>query len=232
MNFDNKKMTFVEHLEEFRKIIISSILSFLVASIIAYYFRDPIFAIITKPVGTLVFLTPTEAFLAYIKISLLIGLILSSPIIFYNIWIFISPALYGNEKKFVGFALVLALFLFLVGIIFAYFILPSTMKFLLAFGSSNLKPMISVNYYLGFILILFLACGISFEMPVAIMILTKLKIINSKLLIKKWKYAILLIFILAAVLTPTPDVFTQIIVAIPMIFLYIISILIAKIMEK
>lgn len=229
---NNKKMTFVEHLEELRRMIISSILSFLAASAIAYYFRDPIFAIITKPVGTLVFLTPTEAFLAYIKISLLAGFILSSPVIFYNIWVFIGPALYNKEKKFVAFSLPLTLFLFLAGITFAYFILPITMKFLLSFGGQNLKPMVSINYYLGFILILFLACGISFEMPVVIMILAKLRIINSKMLITKWKYAILLIFILAAVVTPTPDVFTQIIVAIPMVFLYMFSILIAKIIEK
>ena len=232
MTENNIKITFVEHLEELRKRIVISILSFLVASLIAYYFRDWIFAVITKPVGTLVFLTPTEAFMAYIKISLLAGIVLSSPVIFYNLWAFISPALYNNEKKLVTFFLPLTLLLFLAGVGFAYFILPVTMKYLLSFGGETLKPMISANYYLGFILILFLACGVSFELPILIMILTKFGIVNSGMLIEKWRYAVLLVFILAAVVTPTPDVFTQFIVAVPLVFLYVFSILIAKIVEK
>lgn len=225
----NKEMPFTEHLEDLRRRIINSVITVvftcLISFIICFSYRKEILSFLIKPVGKLYFLSPTEAFMTYIKISLVAGLLLALPVVLYQAWLFVAPGLKQKEKKYVLTFLPAIFFLFLAGASFAYFVLiPVGVKFLLSLSTPDLLPIITADRYLSFVFMLMLGCGIIFEMPVLVYFLTKLGIVNAEMLIKKWKSIILLIFLIAAIVTPTPDVFNQIIFALPMFLLYLISI--------
>jgi sec-independent protein translocase protein TatC len=174
-----------------------------------------------------------EAFFTYMKVAFFASLFLTAPFTLYQIWKFISPGLYPREKKYVVPFVLTSSLLFIGGILFAYFLaLPPAFGFFVEFSSDSLRPMFTMREYLSFALKLLLAFGVSFQLPVFIFFMTKLGIVNSRLLAKQRRYAILIIFIAAAFLTPSPDAFTQIIMAIPLIVLYEISIFIAKFVEK
>ena len=169
----------------------------------------------------LVFLAPAEALWMHLKLSLIIAIIISSPIIFYEIWKFVSPGLLMKEKKYVVPFVVIATSLFLMGSLFCFIIvLPFAMNFLLTYKTESIKPMLSVGNYIDFCLKFILAFGAIFELPVAIVFLTKMGIVTTDFLAKNRKYAVIMAFIIAAVLTPTPDAFNQILMALPIILLY------------
>jgi sec-independent protein translocase protein TatC len=174
-----------------------------------------------------------EAFFIYMKIAFFASLFLTSPYTLYQIWKFISPGLYRHEKRYVVPFVISSTVLFIGGVCFGYFIaLPPAFSFFLEFSTDFLKPMISFREYLDLSLKFLLAFGISFEMPVFIFFMTKIGIVNSGMLSRQRRWAILLIFIAAAVLTPSPDALSQILMAIPLLILYELSIIVARFAER
>lgn len=233
---EEAKKSFIEHLEELRFRIIVCLVFLCVNTIISYFFAPAIFSWLTYPlkglVEKLVFLRPTEAFLVRIKVSFLSGVFISSPVFLYQFWSFITPGLRQKERRIFFPFLISSLLLFLGGAGFSYFlVLPLGLKFFLRFATEQMVPMLTVSSYISFLGILLLAFGIVFELPLLIMLLTHLRIISASLLAGKRLYAIVGIFIVAAFLTP-PDVITQILLAVPLLILYEISILMAKMVER
>lgn len=225
---NEEKLTLVEHLEEARSRIIKSAISIIAASFIVYYFVDKILSHLTGPVGRLVFIAPQEAFISNIKIAFFGGLFLSSPFVLYQIWMFISAGLKKSEKKYALFFYPLSFIFFVVGALFGYFIItPIGIKFLLGFGTNLVIPMISISKYISFVGSLTFAFGVIFEIPIASLFLTKIGIVTPQFLARKRKYAVVFIFILAAVFTP-PDVITQCLMAVPLLVLYEIGIIFSR----
>jgi sec-independent protein translocase protein TatC len=180
----------------------------------------------------LVLLSPLEGFLTYFTLSIWGGIFLSSPFILYQIWCFISSALHKREKRYVIIFGLISFFLFIFGCLFGYkIILPIGLKFLLHFSNTYLRPMISATKYFGFLLTFTLTFGIIFQFPVFVLFFTKLGIVNNQILKKRRREVILGIFIFSAIFTP-PDVFTQISMALPLIFLYELSIFLSKLFLK
>lgn len=249
------KAPLTEHLGELRNRIVVALIAVTFAFIISFYFSEEIFSVLVTPIRytlnfsthnpyisfipaknpdlNLVFLAPAEALWMHIKISFISAFIVSSPIIFFEIWRFIAPGLLEKEKKYALPFVFTTTFLFLIGALFCFIIvLPFAMNFLLTYKTANLQPMISVGKYTDFCLKFILAFGAIFELPVVVVFLTKMGIVTTEFLAKNRKYAILIAFILAAVLTPTPDAFNQTLMAIPMLILYEAGILASRILEK
>jgi len=229
----DKELTLVEHLEELRRRIIISLILITVISVFAFPFAPKILAILKAPssgvIGKLVFFNPQEAFLIHIKIAFFMGLAISVPMILYQLWAFISPAIEYKTKKQGLLFFVSSVGAFIGGASFGFLVLlPAAFKFLLSFSGDNLEPVISASSYISFVLGLTLGCGLVFEMPVLSYLLSKIGIINYRFLRRVWKYAVIIIFIVAAIVTPTPDVFNMTIVAIPMLFLYELSIWVSR----
>ncbi len=231
MESDNLEMSIVEHLEELRNRLIKSIIAVVIAAFGAYFFSEELMEILTRPVGELVFLRPTEAFFTYIKISIFAGILVALPFLLYQFWSFVLPALHDNEKKYINLLLPISLFMFALGIAFGFaVVLPLGMRFLLNFGSPELSAMISISHYVSFLLTLLLPFGLIFQLPLVLNLMVKLGIIKIDTLTIFRKYIIILIFIISAILTP-PDIITQLFMAGPLILLYEGSILIAKIIN-
>ena len=239
-NNEDSKMSLTEHLIELRKRLTNALIAVLVGFVVCYYFKDWLFIIITRPLTAalpkssyLIYTGLTQAFFTYMKIAFFASVILTSPFIMYQVWKFIAPALLPNEKKFVVPFVLLSTLLFLSGVTFGYFVvLPPAFEFFVSFNNDYLRAMISFGDYLSFFVTFLLGFGASFQLPVIIFFLAKLGIVTDKMLSKNRKYAILLIFIVAAVLTPSPDALSQILMAVPLLFLYEISIFIAKFAAK
>lgn len=196
----------------------------------SFYFSEVILDALTRPVKTgLIFTGPTEALWSHFKVALLSGLLFSLPVILHQIYRFIAPGLYPRERRNVIPFIFFGTVSFLLGLSFCYFIvLPFGIGFLLTYKTGSLIPMISVGSYVDFVIKFLLAFGVIFELPVAIIFLSRLGVLTPAFLSRNRKYAVLIIFIVAAVLTPTPDVFNQLLMAIPLILLYEIGILGAK----
>lgn len=235
-NNDDLKMSLTEHLTELRKRLMNSLIALGLGFFVCYFFKDWLFAVITKPLtealpknSFLIFTGITQAFFTYMKIAFFASLILTSPFIFYQVWAFISPALLPQEKKYVLPFVLSSTLLFISGIVFGYVVvLPPAFDFFVSFNNEYLKAMISFGDYLSFLITFLLGFGLSFQLPVLIFLLAKLGIVTDQTLTKNRKYAILLIFIVAAILTPSPDALSQILMAIPLLFLYEASIFVAK----
>jgi len=231
-----EKMSLTDHLEELRKRLMRSLIAAFIAFGVCYNFKEWLFEILTRPLveslpknATMIYTSLPEAFFNYLKISFFAGLVVASPYVLYQIWKFISPGLYASERKYVLPFVLSSTILFVGGVLFGYFIaLPPAFRFFLEFSTDFLKPMLTIREYLSLTIKLLLAFGIVFEIPIFIFFLAKIGVVNSRMLAKQRKYAILLIFIVAAIITPTPDAFTQTIMAIPMMILYEIGILVAK----
>jgi len=227
-------MTLIEHLAELRKRIFIILIVALVSSIIAYSFVDKLILELLKFAEKMdmVYLSPQELFVASIKISIVSGILISSPLIFYQIWLFIKPALLKREKALILISLYSGAIFFLIGITFAYkVIIPLTIEFFLKFQINEIKPMISFENYINFISSIIFSFGLVFEMPIISIILTRFNLITPEFLKNNRKIVILLIFILAAILTP-PDVISQILLAIPMLLLYELSIILSSVFRK
>lgn len=237
---EDTKMPLTAHLEELRKRLIRILIGVGIGFIGCWEYRDFFFKIITRPLAdvlpktsTMVFTGLPEAFFIYMKIAFFASLFITSPFTLYQIWKFISPGLYKSEKKYVIPFVASSSLLFIGGILFGYYIaLPPAFKFFLEFSSDFLKPMISFREYLSLILKFLLAFGVCFELPVFIFFMAKIGIVNAAMLRKQRRYAILIIFIVAAILTPSPDALSQIIMAVPLMFLYEISIFLAKFAQR
>lgn len=230
----DRQMTLVEHLDELRRRILISVAAIVIGACVAFWKIQLILSLlIFPPVDHLAFFSPTEAFTEYCKLAFFAGLFLASPVVLYQIWAFVSAGLARREKKAVLFAVPFSAALFLGGVVFAYFfVIPWALKFLVDFAGPNVYPILSMSKYLSFVIMLLISFGIVFELPVVVMILSKLGIVSPSFLSKNRKFAIVAIFIAAAVITPTPDAFTQCLMAVPMLFLYELSIWISKLVYK
>lgn len=226
---DDTKYTLSEHLDELRKRIIYCLISVGLLSLASWFLTPHIIKFISSYIPKLVFLKPTEAFFTYLKISMWSGFFLSLPVIFYNVWKFIDIGLTDRERKQIILFAPFSFLLFLIGAFFSFFfVIPLAVKFLIGFGQGFAEPMLSLNEYVSFVGWMTLAFGISFELPIVLLFLSKLKIVSVNSLKTYRKHAVVLIFISAAILTPTPDAFTQLLLAVPLIALYEIGIFISS----
>ena len=231
---EEKAMTIVEHLEELRKAVVVSIITVLTSTmVIFFFFRDALFMVAIKPLAEygipVVFIGPTEALFSKLKISIVAGLFVSLPVVLWRIWSFVVPALHSNERRYVYLLVPASLLLFLLGVSFGYFtVLQIATKYLLVVAGEGLEPMITVSKYVSFLISFLLPFGLIFELPLIVFFLTRIGLVNHTFLARNRRYAILITFILAAVLTP-PDVVSQILLAVPMVLLYEISILISRV---
>jgi sec-independent protein translocase protein TatC len=219
---EDKPLTIVEHLGELRRRVIYILLAVAVASGGAYAFIDEILSFISKTGGieNLVFISPTEAFFVTVKLSLLVGIVGSMPFTLYQIWRYIGVALKPQERKYLIYYGPVSYILFLIGAGFAFRgVLPLGIKFLLSFSRENITPLITLNAYISFLGKMITAFGLMFELPLVILLLSKLGIVTPQTLKKGRKYAIVGIFLMAAILTP-PDVVSQLMLAAPVLLMY------------
>lgn len=233
-----KEMTFLEHLEELRWRIIYSIIGIVVGTILAWIFIDFLVdAVLLKPAkdsgAVLQNLRPFGQLFLYMQIAIMVGMIISIPNIFYQFWQFISPALRSKEKKYILWIVVFSSVCFLGGIAFAYFaMLPLTLKFAAEFGSESIKNEFAIDEYMSIIISVMLAAGLVFELPMISFFLSKLGILKPAIMRKYRRHSIVIIMILAAFLTPGADPVSQLVLAVPLVVLYEISIFISKISQK
>ncbi|MDT7879408.1 MAG: twin-arginine translocase subunit TatC [Candidatus Hydrothermia bacterium] len=228
-----KEQSFWEHIGELRKRIIYIILFLIPSFIFSFIFSDYILTIISKPVGDLYFFSPIEAFSVKLKLSFLCSIFISFPFIIYQIWKFIEPALYSNEKKILIIGLISSLILFYSGSLLSIFIItPIGVKFLMSFSTENLKALIRANDYLNFLLFMTLSFGFLFQIPIVMTILSAFKLINPKFYSRNRKIIILLIFIISAIITPTVDAFSMLLLAIPLVIIFEIGIIASRIVYR
>jgi sec-independent protein translocase protein TatC len=205
----------------------------------SYFFAEQVFDILVKPLteelppdSMLIFTALPEAFFVYLKLSLFGGILLASPVILWEIWCFVAPGLYDQEKKYVYPFVIFSTVFFAAGVSFGYFVVfPIAFKFFMGYTSELIKPLPSIKEYLNFSCKLLFAFGVVFELPLFVLFLAKIGLVNEDMLRSKRKFAILGIFAVAAILTP-PDVVSQILMALPLLLLYEISILVAKYFGK
>jgi len=232
---DEKKLTVLSHLLELRKRLIRSVIAIAIASVIAFIFYDWIFYILKLPAEgiNLIYIEMTEMIGTIMKVCLVSGIILSMPYLVYQGIMFVAPALTSKEKRYVYLILPWIALMFLGGVAFGYFILvPPATRFLLTFGSEIATPQIKIGNYISIVTRLLLAIGLAFEMPVITTFLARLGILKPKWLSDRRRTAIIIAFVLAAIITPTFDPINQSLVAIPLIILYEMSIWLAKLVQK
>ncbi len=233
------EMTFLEHLEDLRKRIFYSLIAVITVVIPAWIFSKDIYNILARPVTQflpentkLAYTSLTAPFMLYIKVSFLAAIFLTSPFIFLQLWYFIAPGLFQKERKYVYPFVLFTTTFFILGASFGYFIaFPFACNFFLKMGS-EFQPVITVDLYFSLAFRLLLGIALVFEMPTLIFFLSRMGIITPRWMIKNFKYAVLVIFITAAVITPSPDMVNQSILAVPMLGLYSLSILISYIAGK
>lgn len=230
---NNGSMSIIAHLTELRKRLIRSLIAIGIGSCIAYYFIEDIMHILTGPAGKLYYMQPAEAFFTYIKVAVFVGFLFALPVVLYQIWRFVLPALMGTERYIISVIVPISLFLFLAGLAFSFFfVMPAGIKFLMGFSTDELQPMFSLKQYFDFVISFLLPFGFIFEMPLAIVLLAKIGIVSSKFLAKQQRLVIFLTFVIGAIVSPTPDIFSQSMIAIPMILLYEISFIIVRFVMK
>jgi len=232
------EMSFLDHLEELRWRIIYSLIGIVIGTIIAWIFIDFLIDnILLIPAKHANFklqnLRPFGQLFIYFQVAIIVGLILSIPNVFYHIWKFISPALKANERKYVTGIVIFTTFCFACGVVFAYFVmLPLTLKFAAQFGSATIQNNFSIDEYFSIVLSVILGAGLVFELPMLSFFLSKIGILNPTFMRKYRRHALIAILIFAAILTPGTDPVSQIILAIPLVILYEISILVSKFSQK
>lgn len=234
MSDEEDKMPLFQHLEELRGRILFCGLAIGVGFVLCYFFKDRVFDIFILPwvkalpkgqPYKLIYTVPYEAFLAEMEVSFIGGVILASPIILWEIWRFVAPGLYANERKYILPVIFTSVLFFAAGVLFGYFIVvPVAFKFFASPTSPYITPMMSIDKYLGFAEKMLLCFGLVFELPVFAFFLAKLGVLSSDFLRRKRKWAIVLIFIAAAVLTPSPDIVSQLLMALPLLVLYEVSV--------
>ena len=221
---DEGNMSIIRHLEELRSRLIKCLLSVAAGSFICWFYIDDIMRLLTLPAGKLYYMQPSEAFFTYIKVAVGAGFLLALPVIFFEVWRFFLPALTARERTVLGVLVPSSVLLFFVGLAFSFFlVLPAGLRFFLSFGGEDLTAMFSVGKYFDFVLMFILPFGFVFELPLVIIVLGKMGIVNSSALKKYWRVVVFASFVLGAIITPTPDIFTQSMIALPMIVLYGIS---------
>jgi sec-independent protein translocase protein TatC len=236
---EEDKAPFTAHLEELRSRLIVSFVAVGIGFFVAYFFKEKLFELLMKPLtdvmgegDKLIFTNLPEAFFVYLKTAFLAGVMAASPVILYQFWKFVAPGLYKKERVVLLPVVFLCSFFFIGGALFGYFIVfPYGFKFFLGFASEFIRPLPSMKEYFSFASKLLVAFGVVFELPLIITLLSRLGLVSVAFLKKNRKYALLLFFVGAAILTP-PDVITQVMMAVPLMFLYEISIIGARIFAR
>jgi sec-independent protein translocase protein TatC len=230
-----KRATFIDHLEELRKRILYSIAGVGICAIIGFFFAKRFLGIIIQraALGTTYFFAPAEAFVTQIKVAIFLGVVISFPFLLYQTWSFIGPGLTKSERRvslsYIGSGLVL----FAIGIAFGYYILiPFGLRFLLSFGSENIQPLMNIGKYMNFFLWCLLGSGLLFQLPLLVFFLMRLGILDVDTVRRHRAEAIVAILVLCAVITPTGDFFTLLLLAIPLLLLFELSILAARLSKK
>jgi sec-independent protein translocase protein TatC len=231
------RMSFMEHLGELRTRIVRGLVALLAGTVIALPFSQQIVDWLARPVTklnyTLVFTAPAEAFWVQMKVGLIAGVFIAAPGILWQVWAFIAPGLHAHEKKYALPFVIIGSLLFIGGGAFSIFVVtPYAIQFLLSYARPGLQPMITLQNHVDFLLKFALAFGSVFELPLALTILARVGVVNAKMLAKNRKYAILGAFIAAAVLTPTPDAFNQALMAGPLVLLYEVGIVCARVFGR
>ena len=233
------RMSFFDHLVELRTRLINSLLGIGAGMIVGFFAAGKVINFIARPMETalranhldvnLYYTSPAGYVGLYINLGLYIGIALAMPYVLYQIWLFVAPGLYKHERHAVSGFIVSSMSLFLCGIAFGYYILlPKVLTFLVAFSNEGpIKPLISINEYFELILAVLIGLGVIFELPVLIFILSLFGIVTPKFLLKNFRYAMLIITVVAAVVTPTPDATTMLIFMAPMILLYLVGVLVS-----
>jgi sec-independent protein translocase protein TatC len=243
-------MTVVEHLTELRRRLVISLIAVLLASIVGFVFFDQIFDLLLRPyrnaleqlppgarppgaiAGDLVYSSPTDPFLTFIKVSIFTGVFLALPVILYQLWRFVTPGLTTRERR-LGIPFVLSsLLLFAGGITFAYITIPRGLAFLLSFGSTSLIPLLTVDRYFNFLIFLTLAFGLSFEFPLLLIFLAGARLITSQQMRRWRRYVYFGAVVFAAVITPTGDPYTMLMMWIPLVLLYEGALLVARLFKR
>lgn len=237
-SYEEKEMTFIEHLEELRWRIIYSLIGILIGTIVAWVFIDLLVEeVLLRPAKesgvSLQNLKPFGQIFLYFQIALIAGLIISIPNVFFQFWKFISPALRKHERKYILAIVIFSTICFLAGIAFAYFVmLPLALSFAAQFGTQTIKNEFAVDEYMSIIISVMLAAGLVFELPMLSFFLSKLGILKPSFMRKYRKHSIVIIMVASAVLTPGTDPVSQVILAVPLVLLYEISILVSKFSQK
>jgi sec-independent protein translocase protein TatC len=233
------KMSFLDHLEELRKRLLMSFVAMTVGFLLCWTFAERIFAKLQEPLAaflppgdTLAYTRLAAPFFLYMKVAFFAGLFVAAPFILWQLWLFISPGLYKKERRYALPFIVFASLFFIVGGYFGYrYILPATCAFFIETGK-EFKQMITVDDYFSFASVIILATGLVFETPILIFFLARLGIVTPAFLIQKFKYAVVIAFVVSALVTPSPDAVTQAALAIPMIILYLIGVGVAYLFAK
>nr|YP_009511470.1 Sec-independent protein translocase component TatC [Gracilariopsis mclachlanii]AXI97347.1 Sec-independent protein translocase component TatC [Gracilariopsis mclachlanii] len=231
----NKQMSILEHLEELRQRIFSAFIIFIIITIICFIYMKNISYILQQPAIGIKFLqlAPGEYLFTSIKVAIYTGLLISSPFTIYQITLFILPGLTSKESSFIIPVLLSSIILFFTGILFAYIILvPAALNFLISYGNDIVEPIWSFEQYFNFILLLLFSTGVAFQIPIIQIILGILNIFSSQQMASYWKYITFISTIIAAILTPSTDPITQIVMSLAILFLYTSGILILKTLKK
>lgn len=231
---ESKEMSFLDHLGELRSTIIQSFFVFFVLSVICWFFSGRILDLLIEdlPIDGLYFYSPIEAFMVRLKISFVIGFMLAFPFVLYKVWSFVAPGLFSNERTRIVPFMLSSSILFYAGVIFCYVILiPVVIGFLLKFGTPNLSPLLSVTSFFAFVARLCFTFGIVFQLPIIMLILSLLGIVSPRFLLRQWRYAVVFIFLVSAILTP-PDAVSQVLMAGPILVLYFGSALVAMLIIR
>ena len=239
----DKELSLVQHLGELRDRLVVAAIALIVTTGIAFYFGTPIIRFLLVPVDCqfiptyvchdppthLVAFSPTENFTTYFRVALFAGIALAMPVILYEIYAYIDPALLPSERRFVRFMGLPVIFLFVLGMSFCYFVLlPNAIKFLINFGSEVIENQLRASDYLSFVTIFILGLGVVFEVPVIIYALVRINVVSRDWLTKQRRYVFLLVFVIGAFITPTPDPFNQTLVAVPMYLLFELGLFFAR----
>ncbi len=240
MSEEETRMSFLDHLEELRKRLIRSVIAIVIAFLVCLAFSEHLFSFWAAPVikllpkdSSLVFTGLPDPFFVYLKVDFVTAVFLALPFLLYQIWLFIAPGLLEKERKLAVPFVFAATLLFFLGAAFAYFIVfPAAFKFFLGYSTPELKPMIAIREYVSLVMLLMLSFGLVFETPIIIVFMGLLGIVDSAFLKKGRRYFVVLAFIIGAILTPTPDVINQSLMAVPLLFFYETGIFILSLMER
>ena len=222
-------MTFLDHLEELRRVLIHSAIAAAAAAVLCWFWSGLLLDILVRPLAEygVYFTRPNEAFVTRLKLAGACGLFLVLPFILWKVYGFVLPGLYGRERKVVTPLLIASTLLFYLGVAFSYLVVcPVVVRFLMSFGTAIMQPLIGIGPYFSFVAQLSLAFGLVFELPVLVFFLSVAGIVDPRLLLRGWRWALLVIAVVSAILTP-PDIFSQLAMAIPVALLYITSVLVA-----
>lgn len=233
----DQQMSIIEHLEALRRALMISMLSVMPGAIVGWFIREEIFKVLVRPVTEmhykLVYITATEAFRTELKIALFAGVAIASPMIAYQIWKFILPALHAHERRYIMFFVPVSVVLFISGVVFGYYsVFLYGVKFLLNFAGEELTPMLSLGSYMSFSLWFLLPFGLIFELPLLILLLVGIGILTPQFLSAKRKWVLVIAFVASAIITPTTDIFTQGVMALAIYLLYEVSIWISYLVGR